>query len=205
MIKPVSSISNNFVKLIKKAAESKTFEKHFNKCIDNPTYATRVLILTNVSKDTFAYALRVKNGLTNKEMPEEKKKYVVAMDAAMGGVTTVAQIATGWVLSSPKVLEKATKKLFGHLGENSKRFKQARAGFVAVSTLVFSMLLAKRVVVPLLAGPMADKIKISIDKSNPTKLKNNSTEKYSGMIPTFSHANYNNDLFKAFVNNKSKN
>ena len=115
----------------------------------------KTVIVTSVSKDVFAYALRVHNTMKNNEIPEDKKSFVAKMDATTGFITAIVQISAGLALANKKVQSAMCKKLFSVLDENSKQFKQASAGFAAVSTLVGATVLAKRILVPLISTPIA--------------------------------------------------
>lgn len=148
MIRAVEKSLNNF-------ANSNFVRKHIDNCIENPQFLTKTLLLTSVSKDVFAYALRVNNTLLNDEIPQDKKSFVSKMDAATGVTTAIVQLGTGLTLANKKVQKTICKKLFSELGENTKKFKQASAGFAIVSTLVGATLFAKRILVPLISAPIA--------------------------------------------------
>ena len=140
---------------IKNLANSAFAKKHITKCIENPKFLTATLLATSVSKDVFAYALRVHNTVKNKEIPEDKKSFVAIMDAITGVTTAVVQLSTGFMLASDKVQKNICKHLFSELGEGTKKFKQASKGFSVVSTLVGATLFAKRIIVPLISSPIA--------------------------------------------------
>ena len=151
MLKPIENGINKF-------ANSNLVKKHIGKCVENPSFLTKTLLATSVSKDVFAYALRVNNTLKNKEVPEDKKAYIVKMDAVTGLTTLVVQMGTGLTLSSKKVQGAICSKLFSHLDKNSKQFKAASAGFGTISTLIGATLLAKRIAVPLISSAITDKL-----------------------------------------------
>ncbi len=148
MIKPIEKGLNNF-------AHSSFVKRHIDKCIQNPEFLTKTLLATSVSKDVFAYALRVHNTMKNNEIPEDKKSFVAKMDATTGFITAIVQISTGLTLANKKVQGAICKRLFSSLDKNSKQFKQASSGFAVVSTLVGATLLAKRILVPLISAPIA--------------------------------------------------
>ena len=136
-------------------ANSNFARKHINKCIEKPQFLTTTLLATSISKDVFAYSLRVHNTLKNKEIPEDKKSFVAKMDAVTGVTTTVVQLSTGLLLANKKVQSAICKRLFSELKDNPKKFKQASAGFATVSTLIGATLFAKRILVPLISSPIA--------------------------------------------------
>lgn len=148
MIKPVESG-------LRKFANSPFVKKHIDKCIENPQFLTKTLLVTSISKDVFAYALRVHNTLKNDEIPEDKKSFVAKMDASTGVVTAIVQMSTGLALANKKIQGAICSRLFSTLDKNSKKFKQASAGFATVSTLVGATLFAKRIIVPLISSPIA--------------------------------------------------
>lgn len=147
MIHPIQKSLNNF-------ANSNIAKKHINKCIDNQDFLTKTLLVTSISKDVFAYALRVRNTLKNDEIPDDKKSFVAKMDAATGITTAVVQFGTGLLIANQKIQKSVCKKLFSQVTDE-KKFKQASQGFRAVSTLIGATLIAKRILVPLIASPIA--------------------------------------------------
>ena len=58
---------------LNKVSNSNFVKNHVTKSIKDPSFLTKTLLLTSVSKDVFAYALRVNNVAKNKEIPEDKK------------------------------------------------------------------------------------------------------------------------------------
>ena len=136
-------------------ANSNFVRKHIDNCIKKPQTLTNTLLATSISKDAFAYALRVHNTLKNDEIPDDKKSFIAKMDAVTGITTTVVQLSTGLLLASKKVQDGLCNHLFSELKDNPKKFKQASSGFRAVSTLVGATLLAKRILVPLISSPIA--------------------------------------------------
>ena len=136
-------------------ANSHIVKKHIDKCIKSPQFLTNTLLATSISKDVFAYTLRVNNTLKNKEIPEDKKSFVATMDAVTRVITALVQVSAGLLLSNKKLQEGICNRLFSELKDNPKKFKQASSGFRAVSTLVGATLLAKRIIVPLISSPIA--------------------------------------------------
>lgn len=147
MIHPIQKTINGF-------ANSNFVKKHINKCIENPDFLTKTLLVTSISKDVFAYALRVQNTLKNDEIPDDKKSFVAKMDAATGITTAVVQFGTGLLIANQKIQKAICKTLFSQITDERK-FKQASEGFRSVSTLIGATLIAKRVIVPLIASPIA--------------------------------------------------
>ena len=136
-------------------------KNHIIKSGSDPKLLARTLLITSVSKDVFAYALRVKNTLNNDEIPEDKKNFTAKMDAATCVATAVTQIGAGFIVSSEKFQSFFTDKLFKSL-KNS-----AKAAFNAVSTLVLASIGAKRILTPLIATKIAS-FHENDDKQKPT-------------------------------------
>ncbi len=148
MITPITNGLN-------KVANSKFVTKHIDDCMKNANFLTGTLLATSVSKDVLAYGLRVNNTKNNKELPEDKKSFVMKMDAVTGVVTALVQFSVGAAVANKKVQEAVSKKLFSCFEEGSKEFTRASAGFKVISTLVASTLFAKRVLVPMISAPIA--------------------------------------------------
>lgn len=148
MIKLVERKLNNF-------ANSHFIKKHINKCIESDKFLTYTLLTTSISKDVFAYALRVHNTMKNDEIPKDKKSFVAKMDAVTGIATAIVQMSTGILLANKKLQEGICKHLFSELKDDPKKFKQASSGFKTISTLVGATLIAKRIFVPMIASPIA--------------------------------------------------
>lgn len=158
-------------KLASELANSKLVKRHITKSVTDPKFLSRTLLITSVSKDVFAYALRVENTLHNDEIPEDKKAFTAKMDAASGLATAVTQIATGVLISGGKFQNFVSDKLFKSLKDNPKALSAAKASFSALSTLVLASVSAKRVVTPLIASKFASYKKDNNDK-NPDKHDN---------------------------------
>lgn len=142
-------------KIAANALNSNIFKRHINKSIFQPEHLARTLLLTSVSKDVFAYALRVHNAKNNKEMPEDKREYVVKMDATTGVVTALVQVATGFLVSSHKLQNVLTSNLFKSLSDNPEALKSAKAAFSSLSTMFVATLFAKRILVPYISSKIA--------------------------------------------------
>ena len=145
--------------LVSSLANSKFVKKHIEKSSNNSGYLARTLLLTSVSKDVFAYGLRVRNTLKNDEIPEDKKKFTAEMDAASGVATALTQIGTGFLVSSKKFQDALSSKLLKSLEKNSKEYANAKSALNAISTLVLASILAKRILTPLIASKIAEKDK----------------------------------------------
>ncbi len=143
--------------LLSKVANSKFMTTHIEKC-NNPKFIARTLLLTSVSKDVFAYGLRVKNTLENDKIPDEKKKFSAHMDLASGIITAIVQTGTGFLMSNEKFQNSISNKLFSSIKDNKRAFNAAKTSFSAISTMVVATLFAKRILTPIIANKVVYKI-----------------------------------------------
>lgn len=143
--------------MIEKIINSKIITKHIDKVVNNPSYAAKFLIGATVAKDAFEYAISSAQSLKNKEIPEKKRKLVATMDAATGALSCISQVALGFGLANEKFQKKIGDFLFKDLinaGE-SDALKKCRAGLAIASSLILSTVIVKRILVPMLAAPIA--------------------------------------------------
>lgn len=108
MLKIVSNLEKGIGKTIGYPAKwfSKALEKGYN---DPAKYATAMLVTSIVSKDIVGCAFYTTQSLHNKKIPEDKRKFVAALDL-MNGILMVG----GQILAA-KVIEKTlTKYLFNN-------------------------------------------------------------------------------------------
>ncbi len=183
--KPLKVLSNT--NLIKKV----TKEYRGN----NLRFIAGVGIFSIILKDGLGCYLYVKQSLANKKIPEDKRKFVAALDLTNGGLMILSQLLAFKTVSNEKVQEKLFGKLFGkHFDDAAKKgyeailrakdkfatisakdfeagfesFKKTTKGtFGILTSLVAATILAKRVIVPFIATPLADKAKAWMDKKSP--------------------------------------
>lgn len=164
---------------VKFLANNKKFEKHVSKCLASPAHMSTVVVATSVAKDVYAYALRTHNTLNNKEIPEENRKYVAAMDATTGVVTAVGQISSVVVLG--KIQDKLCDTLFKNVKNVDKElFEKAAKGFKAMLPAFITLLLVKRTLVPLIATPIASGVEKLMNPSKKDMPKFDSDILYFG-------------------------
>lgn len=158
----------------------------------NPKNLGLMAITSIVLKDGLGCAMYVNQSLNNKNIPDDKRKFVAALDLTNGGLMILAQLAAYFTISSAKVQSVIFDKLFGKNFDNiakdkckqiikkvpkfkdinSKafeeifgKFKGDVKGFFGIFTsLVAATILAKRVIVPFIATPLADKAKNLMSK-----------------------------------------
>ena len=154
--------------IISKAANSNFMVKHIEKCND-PKFLTRTLLLTSVTKDVFAYGLRVHNTLNNDSIPEDKKQFSADMDMASGITTAIVQICAGFLVSNEKLQNGISNKLFKSLKNDPRKFGAAKTSFSAISTMVVATLLAKRILTPLITTKIVYRKEHKNDADNSLK------------------------------------
>lgn len=181
MIKPM--IESTF----KLLAENGKMKELLKNLVDKPEYSLRFLIIANTLKDAINCGFYVSQSLNNKDIPEEKRKFVAALDMANGVLMIGAQLLLGFKFTSEKAQKKMNEFLFGGLEDKAENFIKARIlshstdfvsdfrvklrnsvksipegckkGFKAISTIVVTTVIAKRIIVPFIATPTATWLK----------------------------------------------
>ena len=133
--------------------QSKFFNNHLKRVISDDTFAAKTIVVCSVMKDVFAYSVRYKTTMENKKIPEKRRPFVAAMDLASGVVTSIAQIAVGFSIASPKVQNHLWKRIFGDA--QFKNIGLAKKSFATILALIGSGLITERIIVPLIATPLA--------------------------------------------------
>lgn len=155
-----------------------------------------------VLKDGLGCVMYVNQSLNNKKIPEEKRKFVAALDLVNGILMVGTQIAMFFLFN--KCQDKLFKKCFGkYFNRSALKGYMARlkgkeemgnlkgidfhkgadkyAGTVAnafkqLTSLIVTSIIAKRVIVPFISTPLADKAKGWMDKKTETKTVQMQTE-----------------------------
>lgn len=198
-----------------KISKSELMRNHLSKMAKDPEgYGLRFLVLANIAKDVVNCGFYVNQSLNNKDIPEEKRKFVAALDMANGMVMISLQLLLGFGFTSKKVQEKITNKLFGGLEEAATNFTKNRiaannfpdriryklmdsvknipagckTGFTAISTIVVTTILAKRVLAPFIATPLASWLKNNYMSDKKTAESKNNVQipktNISSIVPT---------------------
>ncbi len=141
--------------ITKTILNSKFVKNQIKKSSADSKYLARALLLTSVSKDVFAYGIRVHNTLNNDKIPKDIREYSAEVDAATAVATAVTQIGTGILVSSDKFQKFCTDRLFSSLKNSPKELKHAKSAFNALSTLVLASVFAKRILTPIIAVEFA--------------------------------------------------
>lgn len=144
-------------------------------------------IASIVLKDGLGCYMYVNQSLHNDKIPEDKRKFVAALDLANGGLMIAMQILMHMTISNKLVQTKMFNKLFGKNFDRAamktyqrvlnkrekfsevsgKEFHKAmdeikdsvNEAFSNLTSLVAATIIAKRMIVPFIATPLADKAK----------------------------------------------
>ena len=148
-----------------------------------------------VLKDGLGCVMYVNQSLNNKKIPEEKRKFVAALDLVNGILMVGMQIGMFFLFN--KCQDKLFNKCFGKYFNRSAlkgymaRLKNKKGmenltgidfqkgadkyigtvanAFKQLTSLVVTSIIAKRVIVPFISTPLADKAKSWMDKKAETK------------------------------------
>ena len=196
-IKPVTRKVVDYAirKPLKALSETKFLqhvEKQYRK--DNVKFISGIGVTSIVLKDGLGCYLYVKQSLNNDKIPEDKRKFVAALDLANGGLMIAMQLLMFFTISNKKVQEKIFNKLFGKnftraadkalkakldqidklKGMTGREFHKAREAdkkglknaFNYLISLAAATLIAKRIIVPFIATPLADKTKAWMSRND---------------------------------------
>lgn len=205
---------NPIGKYIAKATTTKPAVWLGEKFQKNPEGALAAATVSSiVLKDGIGCVMYVTQSLNNKKIPEEKRRFVAALDLTNGVLMIAAQIAMFLAMRkySGPIFEKLFKKSFN--AENKSNIvsklrmeaakkgetvykklklekdyeevkKDALALFKFVVDIAAATIVGKRIIVPLIATPLAKKVEKRMNKDNPEvnskdtakDVKNNSEE-----------------------------
>lgn len=185
--KPLDKLAN--VKGMNKVCEN--FRK------DKVGFITALAIASIAIKDGLGCYMYVTQSLHNKDIPDDKRKFVAALDLANGGLMIASQIGMALAFTLGKIPDKMFDKFFGkYFDRTSKKAYQAflkktpelkkltgsdfnkifekahktsKGTFKFFTTLMASTILAKRVIVPFISTPLADYAKGFLDKKDSKK------------------------------------
>lgn len=152
--------------------------------IQNDAVISAVGIASIMLKDGLGCAIYVHNTLKNDKIPDEKRKFLASLDLVKGLFNIVMEV--GVFLGFSRVQSKLFNKLFGkYFGRNCakgmrkvlsksekfkdlsspeyygafEKYKSAVSGaFNQITSLIAASIIAKRVIVPFIATPVAGKL-----------------------------------------------
>lgn len=190
----------------------------FNK---DPASATALMVVSSIIiKDGVGCYKYVTQSLNNDKIPEKKRKFVAALDLTNGVLMIIAQIGMFFAmkkLSGPffnklykntfsdksiKYLIERARMLQSKLGLTVERkmvvqkevdaVKQAALdSFRFVADIAAATILGKRVIVPLIATPLASKVQARMDKHPSDTGKNENVNDASNSVNTDKKASDN--------------
>ncbi len=190
---PVNKILSTTSKIIGAVEKSKPMKWAENKFNIDPEKALGLATVTSiVVKDGVGCYKYVTQSMNNKKIPEEKRKFVAALDLTNGVLMIAAQIAMFFAMRkySGPIFNKLFKKSFNpEMAKNIAsriRMKQVQAGetvsrklpiekeynkvksdalnvFKFVADIAAATIVGKRIIVPFIATPLADKVKKKMD------------------------------------------
>lgn len=230
--------------IFEKLAKSKPMNRALNYIEANPANAARMILMANVAKDAINCGFYTYQSLNNKDIPEEKRKFVASLDLANGLLMISTQLLAGLWFTTKSVQSKICNSLFGKVASNyeqfinnkypkidnqdlqakiqrsidhKKIFGKCKSGFTAISTVVITTIIAKRVIVPFIATPLASWFKNSYMDKKPHKPENQNQTPVRAINPNKvqspvhsavrpknrqnSFERYNNDVYRAPIFN----
>lgn len=143
-------------------------------------------VVSLVSKDALNCYYYVSQSLKNEKIPDDKRNFVAGLDLANGILNIVFQLGLGNLIvnNSDKVFDKyVAPKYYGpkameNFAKNNKGYTQqaikeafdkrltiAKGGMKLIATLVGTTIICKRILVPLIATPMASYFRKQFDKN----------------------------------------
>ena len=190
MINKVLSVTSKAIGEVEKSKPLQWAERKFR---EDPEKALGIATVASiVIKDGVGCYKYVTQSMNNKKIPEEKRKFVAALDLTNGVLMILAQIGMFFAMRkfSEPIFNKLFKKSFN--AENAKniaskiRMQQQQAGqvvsrklniekeynnvksdalklFKFVADIAAATIIGKRVIVPFIATPLAAKVKQKMD------------------------------------------
>jgi len=149
-------------------------------------------IASIILKDGVGCYMYVNQSLHNDKIPEDKRKFVAALDLANGGLMILAQILMHVTISNKIVQTKMFNKMFGKnfdrnalkmvqsVLKNTEKYKDVPAhkvaesfnkmknsvcdAFGSLTSLIAATTIGKRIIVPFIATPLAGKVETWMNK-----------------------------------------
>jgi len=203
-INKISDLSSRAIGALTKSKKVQSFSNKFNKNYEAALAASTVASI--IIKDGLGCAMYVTQSLNNKEIPEEKRSFVSALDLTNGLLMIVAQI--GLFCAMRKFSEPIFNKVFSnsfnktnakHIasrirvnqikeGETPSRkieiykaYKKVRQDaldlFKFVVDIGAATIVGKRILVPFIATPLAGKVENKMKHKDQTASENNEPNK----------------------------
>lgn len=189
-------INTTIVNPLKNMANSKPMEyvcKQYRE--NNSKFITGLSVSSIVTKDGYGCYIYVEQNEHNKKIPEDKRKFISGLDLANGllmmGAQIIAYATIAKKATQKKIFNKVVGKYFSESkykkieknalknvkGSTSEKIKKefdktkenTEVALTHFATLVTTTILAKRVVVPYIATPLADIYKKHFENKDANK------------------------------------
>ena len=205
----LQAISRVVERGINKVANSSIMKKAFSERAGE--MAATIALASTTTKDAVNCYYYTNQSLHNKKIPEEKRKFVAAIDLSNGILNVVSQLTIGAYIKNQ--LPQTFDKIFKNTSLTGGTLKAAKNGFVVLGTLVFAQIILKRVLTPFLATPIAHyikefgekRLKLKAFNSENSKTQENSDNKLTNKSDLkYTVATANSPTFKSFHNMLSK-
>lgn len=188
-------------KPLKAFANSKLIKADNDRCNKSQMYANGVGVMSIILKDAVSCYYYVTQSLNNKKIPEEKRKFVASLDLVNGVLMNITQLLAFFTISNKAMQSKMFNKFFGKYFERAAKksmevvmqsnpqgkFKDftkiedtkvynaikesCKGGFGYITGMVASTIIAKRMIVPFIATPLASWAKDKFMNDDKTKGK----------------------------------
>lgn len=180
-------LANTVYRPIAWFANSKIARKAGNEVYaNNRKYIDGLGVASIIAKDGLGCYLYVTQSLNNKDIPDDKRKFVASLDLTNGILMILLQLAMFFTVSNKVCQTKMFDKFFGKLFDRpvrktyyklvqnqpgfedingikfNKEFQKIRGNvkdaFGGLTSLAAATIVGKRMLVPLIATPLADKV-----------------------------------------------
>ena len=177
-------ISDIINKPLKRFANSDLMEnvcKHYR--ANDGKYIAAFSVGALIAKDAYSCAIYVRKNEKNKDIPDDKRKFISMLDVMIFALSTGVQLLTYATISQKATQNKIFNKVLGkhfsperilklenklktkfpdmsaqEILENINKYKEnVEVSFEHLFSLIVTTIFAKRIVVPIFATPMADK------------------------------------------------
>ena len=157
----------------------------------NSSAAVKIATVSNLTKDGVNCIYYVTQSLNNERIPEDKRKFVAGLDLANGILNVTLQAFVGKMMEeytgiffdkkvAPKYFNQEKYKEMWKGLENKVKFEEfvsqmernkgfAKNGLKVISALVAMQVITKRIIVPLIATPLASVFKKQFEKGEEKK------------------------------------
>lgn|SRR5574344_69449 len=190
-------------------SERKVIKNAGNKVYDNNRkYIDFLGVMSIILKDGLGCYLYVTQSLHNKDIPDDKRKFVASLDLTNGLLMILMQLAMFFTVSHKVCQSKMFDKFFGKMFDrpikktyqqliknkpgyedmNGIKFTQefekirenVKDAFGGITSLAAATIVGKRMIVPFIATPLAGKVEKKMDKKNSKNTESTPDNKPTG-------------------------